>query len=70
MPVEDGHLACVRVGAVAPGRLQSVMWFLVSWVEGQEHTLPSSDFLEGRLTLNAPCSTISRHDFRCDWNSE
>lgn len=45
MPVEDGHLVCVHVGAVAPGRLQSVMWFLVSWVEGQTQT-PSSDFLE------------------------
>lgn len=22
MPVEDGHLACVCVGAMAPGRLQ------------------------------------------------
>ena len=51
MPVEDGHLACVCVGAMAPGRLQSVTWFLVNWVVGQECRLPSSDFLEGKLTL-------------------
>ena len=33
------------------GVYKSVTWFLVNWVVGQERRLPSSDFLEGKLTL-------------------